>query len=537
MEANKEKQEKGLSAGKLTMLALGSVVGGSFFLGTSVAINAAGPAIILSYIAAGVLVYFILFALSEMTVANPDSGSFRTFTIHAFGPGPGFVIGWVYWTGMALAMSSEATAVSILIREWFPNISIPLFGSLIIIAVTLLNLLGADKLSRLESWLSMVKLITVGAFIIFGAMLILGFIPGAASPGMDEIVSEPFLPGGLGGLAGSMLIVVFAYAGFEVIGLAASEATDPHRTIPRAITYTVISLISLYILTAAVVLLLIPTSELNENVSPMVAALSRWDMNWASSLINVVLVTAILSAMLGAMFSLGRMMRSLAEEGDAPKWLKDRTDVPYRGILFSGLAMLLGLWIGLLLPRVYLFLISSGGFALLFTYALILATHIRLRKEQGCPPKGKCQMPGYPYTSWFALISLIAVIFSMPFIKGQGSGLIAGLVMVAAYSLIYLIKRFFANLYKDFSIHIDQGYKARYSEEMSEELTGAGKADSGQVRDIPGKELSFQVRHGDSNPIGKAANERVKNKQLDDKSGNEEKDAGQSGKDCNYPFK
>ena len=481
MESNKEKQEKGLSAGKLTMLALGSIVGGSFFLGTAVAINAAGPAIILSYIAAGILVYFILFALSEMTVANPDSGSFRTFTIHAFGPGSGFVVGWVYWTGMVLAMSSEATAVSILLREWFPNISVPLCGSLIIIAVTLLNLLGADKLSRLESGLSMVKLITVVAFIILGGLLIIGLMPGIDPVGISEVTREPFLAGGIGGLAGSMLIVVFAYAGFEIIGLAASEAKDPHRTIPKAITYTVISLITLYLLTASAIILLIPTSILNESVSPMVAALSRWGMVWAGSVINVVLVTAILSAMLGAMFGIGRMMRSLAEEGDAPKWLKDKTDVPYRGILFSGFAMLLGLGFGFLLPRVYLFLISSGGFALLFTYAFILATHIKFRKEHGCPPKGKCQMPGYPYTSWFALISLIGVIFSMPFISGQGSGLIAGLVMVAAYTIIYLVKRYFSTFYtRTFRMNIDRkGYKARFSEEMSEELT---KSDKGSTR-------------------------------------------------------
>lgn len=490
--SNREKQEKGLSAGKLTMLALGSVVGGSFFLGTSVAINAAGPAIIFSYIAAGILVYFILYALSEMTVANPDSGSFRTFTIQAFGPGAGFVVGWVYWTGMVLAMSSEATAVSILIREWFPNISIPLFGSLIIIAVTLLNLLGADKLSKVEGGLSMVKLITVVAFILLGGMLILGLMPGLAPVGIGEVAREPFLPGGMGGLAGSMLIVVFAYAGFEVIGLAASEVKNPHRTIPRAITYTVISLITLYILTAFVLLPLIPTAALNDSVSPMVAALSRWGMGWAGSVINVVLLSAILSAMLGAMFGIGRMMRSLAEEGDAPKWLKDRTDVPYRGILFSGLAMLAGLGIGLLLPSVYLFLISSGGFALLFTYASILATHIRFRKKHGCPPKGKCQMPGYPYTSWFALIGLIAVIFSMPFISGQGSGLIAGLIMVAAYGGIYLIKRYFSSFYMNaFHSNIDQdNYKTRYSEEMSEELTKGSQLRDNQDKKGPATDSS-----------------------------------------------
>ena len=471
-ESRTETKEKGLSAGKLTMLALGSVIGGSFFLGSAVAINAAGPAIIISYMFGGLLIYFILFALSEMTVANPDSGSFRTFTAQVFGPGAGFVVGLVYWTGMVLAMSSEATAVSILVKGWFPNISVPLLGSIIIIGVTVLNLLGADKLSKLESGLAAVKLLAIVSFILLAVLLIVGFIPGIAPVGIGAVAEEPFLPGGIGGLAGSMLIVIFAYAGFEVIGLAASEAENPQRTIPRAIAYTVICLIVLYVLTAAVLLPLIPTAQLNENVSPMVAALSRWNMGWAGSIVNVVLLTAILSTMLAAMFGLGRMMRSLAEEGDAPRWLRDRSDVPYRGIMISGVGMLAGLGFGLLLPRIYLFLISSGGFALLFTYSVILATHIRFRKRHGCPPEGKCQMPGYPYTSWFALISLIAIMLSMPFISGQGSGLLAGIIIVILYTAAYLMKRYVgSHSSKSLSKTDPKKYKARFSEEMSEELT------------------------------------------------------------------
>jgi L-asparagine transporter-like permease len=171
----------------------------------------------------------------------------------------------------------------------------------------------------------------------------------------------------------------------------------------------------------------------------MVAALSRWGMGWAGTVINFILVTAILSTMMASMFGLGRMMRSVAEEGHAPKWLKENTDIPFRGILFSGFAMLVGLGAGLFFPRVYLFLISAGGFATLLTYAAILATHIRFRKCNGCPPEGKCQMPGYPYTSWIALIGTIIVIISMPFISGQGSGLIAGIIMTVLYAGIYFI--------------------------------------------------------------------------------------------------
>lgn len=473
------KREKGLSAWHLTMMALGSVIGGSFFLGSAVAIQAAGPAIIISYILGGILVYFILYALSEMTVANPDSGSFYTFTAQVFGPGAGFVVGWVYWTGMVLAMSSEATAVSILVREWYPNMPISILGGSIIIAVTLVNLLGASKLSKLESSLAIVKVLAVVAFIIISFLLVIGLISRNAPVGLGELRREPFMPGGIKSIAGSMLIVTFAYAGFEVIGLASSEADNPNKTIPKAITYTVISLVALYILSVAAILPLIPTNILNEETSPMVAALNRWGMGWAGTVINVVLITAILSTMLASMFGLGRMMRSVADDGHAPKWLKDRTDVPYRGILFSGFAMLVGLGIGLLFPRVYLFLISSGGFASLLTYAAILATHIRFRKCNGCPPNGKCQMPGFPYTSWIALISIIVIIISMPFISGQASGLIAGIIMTVLYYGIYFLTKYFGGNKKMNKANLKRSYyKARLSEEFSEELTNQKKSET-----------------------------------------------------------
>jgi L-asparagine transporter-like permease len=469
-----EKKHKGLSAGELTMMALGTVIGGSFFLGSAVAIHAAGPAILISYILGGALVYFILFALSEMTVANPDSGSFRTFAAQSFGPGAGFVVGWVYWTGMVLAMSSEATAVSILVREWMPNVSISLLGSIIIIAVTLLNLLGADKLSKLESGLAAVKILAIVFFIIVAILLIIGIVPGTTSIGSGTIVKQSFMPGGLKGIAGSMLIVIFSYAGFEIIGLAASETDNPRDTVPKAIRYTVVSLVGFYVLSVILLLALIPTAELSESVSPMVAALNRQGIGWAGTLINVVLITAILSTMLAAMFGLGRMMRSLVDEGHAPQWLKDERNVPYRGILFSGFAMLLGLGIGLLVPKVYIFLVSSGGFALLFTYAAILATHIRFRKKNGCPPEGKCQMPGYPYASWIALISMIIIILSMPFISGQSSGLIAGLIMLVTYMLIYMVMKFISTSKKNNAtkkrVNIKK-YHARTLTEFSKELT------------------------------------------------------------------
>lgn len=434
-----KKERRGLSAWQLTMMALGSVIGGSFFLGSSVAINAAGPAILISFILGGALVYFILYALSEMTVGSPTIGSFSTFAAQELGNGTGFVVGWLYWTGTILSMSSEATAISMLISNWYPNVSIAWLGGSIIVGITLINLLGVDKIGKLTSGLSAIKVFAIIFFILTALGLIFGVFPGASAIGLGEVTRQPLMPGGISGIAGSMLLVIFTYAGFEIIALAATEADNPTDTIPRAIRNTVLCLVGLYLLYVLVLLPLIPTALLSENVSPMVASLTRWGIGWAGTALNLVLISAILSAMLSAVFGLGRMIRSLVIEGHAPQRLKDRTDVPYRGILFSGLAMLVGLLFGLLFPRAYLVLITSGGFALIFTYAVIMASHIRYRKRNGCPPGGICQMPGFPYTSWIALISLIIVLLSMPLIPGQTPGLVTGISMVVFFSLAYFV--------------------------------------------------------------------------------------------------
>ena len=436
-------KKSGLSAFGLTMMAIGTVIGGSFFLGSAIPIKAAGPSIMISYVIGGILVYFILFALSEMTVADADPGSFRAFAQRAFGPAAGFITGWVYWTGLILAMSSEAVAVSLLIRLWYPQVSIPLIGGLIILLITMVNLMGAGWITRLESTLAAIKVVAIIAFIVLAAALISGFFPGKPQVGTGALGTEPIFQGGVAGIAGSMLMVMFTYAGFEVIGLAASEARQPHRTVPRAILYTVLTLSILYIGAIALLLPLLPTQNVSTEVSPFIAALEYQGIGWVAGVINIILVTAILSTMLAATFGLGRMMRSLVDEGHAPHWLKDKGDVPYRGIGFSGAAMLAGLALSFLLPKqVYLFLVGSGGFSLLFTYLIILLSHYKFRKKYGCPPKGNCQLPGYPFTSWIAIAATAAILISMPLVPGQGSGMLAGILLVVFYLLCFAVMHY-----------------------------------------------------------------------------------------------
>ena len=424
------------------MLALGSAIGGAFFLGSAIAIRSAGPAILLGFVLGGALVYVVLMSLAELTVRDPAPGSFHHYAGRAFGPLAGFVVGWVYWTGLTLAMSSEATAAAVFLRQWLPGLSATTLASLIVLAVTGLNLLGARQLARLEGTLAAVKLLAVAGFIAAAWALIAGLLPGRAPVGLGALAHEPLVAGGWRGLAGGMLIVLFTYAGTEIIGLAAPSTRDPRRTVPLAARRTALALTGLYVLAVGSLLPLIPTRRLDVNASPLVAGLSAHGIPWAARAINGVLVTAILSTMLAVMFSLGRVVRSLAEDGLGPAWLRERGEVPRRGILFSGLVMLLGVGLGYLVPRqVYVFLVSAGGYALILVYVSVVAARLRLRRDAGAAQAEPVLVPGHPVTSWLALAVLAGTLAGLPLVPGQASGLIAGLALTGLAAAAFTWQR------------------------------------------------------------------------------------------------
>lgn len=433
--------KQGIKAWDLAMLTLGTVIGGSFFLGSAVPIKTSGPSVILAFVLGGALVYFILYALSEMTVSDSRPGSFRSFAHEYLGPWAGFVVGWQYWTGMVLAMSSEAVAISLFLRRWYPDLSVMLVGSIVIIGTTLINLLGTNKLSKLESAMTLIKLLAIAGFI----LIAIGIISGVLVKNQSHVIHpfatpDHFFAGGFLGLAGSMLIVMFAYAGFEVIGFAASETADPHKNVPKAINYTIFMLVGSYTLSALAILFLVPYTSLTQDISPMVKALSFQGITWASNVMNIILVVAILSTVLAADFGIARMLNSLASEGYAPQWILSKKDIPYKSILYSGIAMLAAFYSSFVLPKeVYIFLVSSGGYSLLFSYLIITITHNRFRVKRGCPPSGNCQLVGFPYTSYATIILLFLIIISMPFIKGQGYGLFAGFGLTVIFSVCYFL--------------------------------------------------------------------------------------------------
>lgn len=437
------------------MLALGTIVGGSFFLGTAVVLHNAGPGALLAFAFGGLVTYLVLTALSELTVSRPTHGSFRAYAHMAFGPMASFVVGWLYWAGLVLALSSEGIASAMFARLWLPNVPVWPIALAVILAVTLLNLMDVRSFAVIESAMAAVKLLAVAAFILLGIALVAGIVgsgpgaggvagPGGAAPAPapgPAFAGQPLLPRGIGGLAGSLLLVLFSYAGFEVLGLAAPEAKDPGRTVPRAVIWTVIGLVTLYVGTVAVVLYFLPAAAIEEEVSPMVSLLRLTGFPALAAGLNLIVMTAAISTMLAAMYGLSRMLYSLAEEGQAPAFLKQLTPpgIPRNAILVSSAGMMVGVVLSYILPRgVYVFLVSSAGFALLFSYLMILLSQLVLRTREGCKP-GACAMPAFPWATWLGIVLLVGAIAFMPLVPGQGPGLIAGVGMLLFFALAYML--------------------------------------------------------------------------------------------------
>lgn len=221
----------GLKSRHVTMLSIAGVIGASLFVGSSVAIAEAGPAVLLAYLFAGLLVVMIMRMLAEMAVATPDTGSFSTYADKAIGPWAGYTIGWLYWWFWVLVIPLEANIAAIILNSWIPGIPVWLFSLVITLALTGSNLLSVKNYGEFEFWLALCKVIAILAFIALGATAISGFYPYAEVSGISRLWDHGgFMPNGFGAVLSAMLITMFSFMGAE------SSLLLPRNPI-RRITY------------------------------------------------------------------------------------------------------------------------------------------------------------------------------------------------------------------------------------------------------------------------------------------------------------
>ena len=434
----------GLSTRHLNFIALGSAIGTGLFYGSADAIKAAGPSVLLVYLLGGAVVYFLLRALGEMSVRHPVSGSFAEYTRAYLGGAAGYLTGWMFAFEMVIVALADLTAIGIYMGFWFPDVSrwVWIVAALLIVGAA--NVASAKAFGELEFWFTVVKVGAVVAMILAGAAVLIFGLSTAETTGPVNLVNDGgFFPNGFTGMVASFILVLFAFGGTEIIGVAGSEATDPKTAVPKAVNTVPVRILLFYVLSILVILMINPWRTITGDESPFVQIFSTLGVNWAAGLLNFVVITAALSAINADLFGAGRVLTGLAKQHFAPR-IMARTvrDVPVMTTVILVLVMVVGVIANTLMPeRIFSVIASLATFATIFVWLMILLAHLASRRAMTAEEVASLDYttPLFPYGQYFAIFFILftfGIMVWLPEFRGAFFvGLAFSVLCVAMYYL------------------------------------------------------------------------------------------------------
>ncbi|MCY0855990.1 amino acid permease [Cupriavidus sp. D39] len=420
MQEQSQGLQRRLSARHIRFMALGSAIGTGLFYGSASAIQAAGPAVLLAYLIGGAAVYMVMRALGEMAVRNPVAGSFGQYASTGLGPLAGFLLGWTYAFEMIIVCLADVTAFGIYMGFWFPDVPRWIWVLGIVFLIGGLNLLSVKVFGELEFWLSLLKVSAIVAMICGGVAIMafgLGMADGGIATGIHNLWAHGgFMPNGIGGVIASFAVVMFAFGGIEIIGITAGEARDPERVIPRAINAVPLRILLFYVLTLAVLMSLYPWHRIGSEGSPFVQIFSRLGIGSAAALLNVVVISAAVSAINSDIFGAGRMLYGMAVQRQAPRVFASvsRNGVPWMTVVVMALALLAGVVLNYVMPEdVFVLIASIATFATVWVWLMILLSQFALRRRMS---RAEVAALKFPVPFW--PVAPLAAIAFMLFIFG-----------------------------------------------------------------------------------------------------------------------
>ncbi|WP_181139633.1 amino acid permease [Streptomyces sp. Ru71] len=413
--------QTGLKGRHLSMIAIGGVIGAGLFVGSGAGIRATGPAILLSYALAGILVVLVMRMLGEMSAASPATGSFSSYADRALGRWAGFTIGWLYWWFWVVVLAVEATAGAAIVHNWIPEVPAWLVALAVMAVLTGTNLYSVGSYGEFEFWFSAIKVGAIVVFIALGGLAIFGLLPGTEAVGMANLTGHGgFFPHGGGAVVTGMLTVVFAFMGSEIVTIAAAESKDPGRAVAKAIASVIWRTLVFYLGSIAVVVTLLPWDSSKTGTSPYVAVLQHIGIPGAAPVMDFIVLTAVLSCLNSGVYTASRMAFSLAERGDAPRSWTQVTSrgVPRRAIWASVAFSFLAVGLNYYSPDLaFTLLLNSSGAVALFVWLVVAVSQLRLRRrfEQEAPERLVLRMWGFPVLTWVAIVGILAVLVTMLF--------------------------------------------------------------------------------------------------------------------------
>ena len=442
---SENKMQRGLKNRHLQMIALGTAVGTGLFYGSTATIALAGPAVSLSYLIGGIVIFLIVRMLGEMSVEEPVSGSFSYYAAKYWGEFPGFLAGWNYWFLYILVSMAELSAVSIYLSYWFPDLPKWIGVLACLLIITAINLVTVSAYGEIEFWMAGIKISAIIGMILLGSYSI-ATDPNPFPMNFHHLWSHGgFFPNGIEGMLMSLAPVLFSFGGIELIGITAGEAENPDKTIPRAVNQVIYRILIFYVGTMIVLMTLWPWNLVGKEASPFVQIFEGAGFTSMANILNFVVLTAAISVYNSAIYSNSRMLYGLAKSDNAPKFFErlSTRGVPVNGILISSAITLLAAVLNYLLPdEVFMYMMAIVTGAVVISWIMIILTHLKFRqhcKAAGIVPKFKALF--YPVSNYLCLAFLAMILVIMAMTDSMRPAVIVMPIWILAIWLFYRSKR------------------------------------------------------------------------------------------------
>jgi len=406
-----------LLARHVTMISIGGIIGAGLFVGSSAAIASVGPAIIVSYAFAGLLVFLVMRMLGEMAIALPGISTFTEFSRIGLGNWAGFTSGWLYWYFWIVVVAIEAIAGAGLIQHWI-HLPVWLIGWVLLTVLTATNLLSTRSYGELEFWFASLKVAAIIAFIVVAGAFVFGLTPGHSSGFSNLTAHGGFAPFGWPSILAGVTTVIFSLTGAEIATVAAAESSEPARTIANVTNTVVIRIVLFYVGSILLIVSIVPWNQIIPGQSPFVAAMERINIPAAALIMNVIVLTAVLSCLNSGLYVTSRVLFTLASKGEAPQAIValNSRKVPGRAIVLGSLFGYGAILADIFSPQyVFAFLVNASGATMLIIYILVALSQIRIRNqlERTNPGALTFKIWFFPYTSYFTVFAIGAVLVAM----------------------------------------------------------------------------------------------------------------------------
>jgi len=436
--------QHGLKHRHLHSIALGSEIGTGLFYGSAGAIQAAGPSVLVVYLLAGAVVYFMLRALGEMAVRHPITGSFAGYARMFMGGWAGYITGWMFAFEMVIVALADLTAIGVYMRFWFPDVSQWVWVAATLLIVGGANLATVKAFGELEFAFTIIKVGAVLAMIAGGLAVLAFGLSDAHTTGPVNLVNDGgFFPNGPTGMIASFILVLFAFGGTEIIGVAGSAAQHPEKSVPKAINTVPMRILLFYVLAIAVILMITPWREITGEQSPFVQIFNTLGVSWAAGLLNFVVITAALSAINADLFGAGRVIPGLAHQKHAPKFMsKVVRGVPVMTTIILIATMIIGTILNALLPEnVFEVIASLATFATVFVWLMILLAHLYSRRGMSTQDVAnlKYKDPLWPYGQYLSIAFILMTFGIMVWQQEYRISLVVGVAFIAIMTAVYFL--------------------------------------------------------------------------------------------------